>query len=303
MAQFRPATKTMAAINAMLEADQGAVYRGWLGKTMPAMGDAYSTHTFPFRTHLGASGIGDECSRKPWYSFRWSLIEKHDGKLIRLFNRGHLEEARFLAMLLGINSSVYQQDEHGNQFRISGAGGHYGGSGDGIVVNIPDLAPGQTALCEFKTANDKSFKKLIKDGVEKSKWEHYVQMQQYMLKMGIPVALYMAVNKNDDNIHAEIVVLDQIVADMYFDKGEKLVWMDAPPKRLSDNPSHFKCKSWCSYYKMCHYDEAPHPTCRNCSNVKPMQDGTWSCYVNPHAPVTLNKDQQLAACEKYGRLF
>ena len=38
--------------------------------------------------------------------------------MLRLFNRGHIEEARFIAMLLTIGMPVYQQDAEGKQFRI-----------------------------------------------------------------------------------------------------------------------------------------------------------------------------------------
>ena len=60
-------------------------------------------------------------------------------------------------MLLAIGVQVYQQDEKGNQFRISDAAGHFGGSGDGIGIGIPDLEPNLQALLEFKTSAEKPF--------------------------------------------------------------------------------------------------------------------------------------------------
>lgn len=297
------ATKTVLAIEDAIRADQGAAFRGWLGRVIPHMDDAYRTDEFPFRTHLGASGVGDDCARKIWYGFRWATHQEHDGRLLRLFNRGHLEEARFIAMLLTIGAEVYQQDENGKQFRISDAGGHFGGSGDGIVVNIPDLDPGVSALCEFKTSAEKPFLKLEKEGVRESKFEHYVQMQTYMRKMGLAVALYMVVNKNNDKLYAELVPFNAEIADQYIDRGVNLVWMDYEPERISNSPGWYLCK-FCDHRAVCHLKQAPAVNCRTCHHSKPLEDGTWKC-ANFESDMygVIDKEQQFAACNKYRRKF
>lgn len=297
------ASKTLLAIEDAIQADQGAKFRGWLGKVIPHMGDAYREDESPFRTHLGASGVGDDCARKIWYGFRWTTRPKFDGRLLRLFNRGHLEEARFIAMLLTIGAEVYQQDENGNQFRISDAGGHFGGSGDGIVVNIPDLEPGVPALCEFKTSAEKPFLKLEKEGVRESKFEHYVQMQVYMRKMGIAVALYMVVNKNNDKLYAEIVPFNAEVADQFIDRGVRLVWMDVPPEKINQSPGWYQCK-WCDHRPVCHLKGEPDRNCRTCLHSKPLEDGTWKCTNFESDCYGLrDKEQQIAGCDKYRRKF
>lgn len=51
------------------------------------------------RGHMGASSIGSRCKRQVWYAFRWAYNEKHTGRILRLFNRGHEEEARFARWL------------------------------------------------------------------------------------------------------------------------------------------------------------------------------------------------------------
>ena len=214
------ATHTVAKIDAMVKADQGSAFREWLGKVIGHIGDAYRTGNEGHRSHMGASLIGGECARAVWYNFRWATKSNFEGRLLRLFNRGHLEEARFIAMLLMIGCDIYQQDENGNQFRISHAEGHFGGSGDGVAVGIPDLPPGTAALTEFKTHNDKSFTELKAKGVRDAKFEHYVQMNVYMRKMGLAVALYLAVNKNTDELYGEIIPLDSAVADQFLDRGD-----------------------------------------------------------------------------------
>lgn len=53
----------------------------------------------PPRGHLGASQIGTACIRASWYAFRWAYREKHTGRILRLFNRGHEEEDRIYRWL------------------------------------------------------------------------------------------------------------------------------------------------------------------------------------------------------------
>lgn len=291
------AEKTLAAIDSTLEYDQGGKYRQILGTVIPHMSDAYRGQDEGFRSHMGASLIGGECSRAIWYGFRWATKPKFSGRILRLFNRGHLEEARFISLLLMINCQVYQQDANGNQYRISDAGGHFGGSTDGIVVGIPDLPAGMPCLTEFKTHGEKSFAELKKSGVKKAKHEHYVQMQIYMRKLGLTVALYMAVNKNTDEIWAEIVLLDSMCADFYLDRGITLVFLDQPPKKLHDSPGFFTCK-FCDHKPLCHMGGEPERNCRTCEYSYPENNGTWVCSRHDAA---IPKEIQLTGCQLYVR--
>lgn len=291
------ADETKRKINEMLAADQGATYRGWLGKVLPHIGDAYREGNEPFRPHMGASLIGNPCARAVWYSFRWATRKSFDGRMIRLFNRGHLEEGRFIAMLLGIGVKVFQQDANGKQFRITGAFGHYGGSGDGIGFEIPDLTADMPAVLEFKTSSDKIFVSMTLDGVRKTKWEHYVQMQQYMLRMNYSVALYMMVNKNNDEIHCEIVPFDREVAEQFFDRGERLVFFPQPPIRISERPTGYECR-YCDHKPLCHGNTAPDRNCRTCKYSEPTTagGGQWICHKHN---IAIALETQYNGCSEY----
>lgn len=65
----------------------------------------------PFRNHLGGSMIGKNCERELMYSFRWSMRPTFDGRMLRLFERGHKEEFRFVNFLrmIGINVREYAE--------------------------------------------------------------------------------------------------------------------------------------------------------------------------------------------------
>ena len=60
------------------------------------------------RSHLGASEIGNSCSKYLWLKFRHTFYQKFDGRMQRLLNRGHFEEPRSLSYLEGIGCKVYQ---------------------------------------------------------------------------------------------------------------------------------------------------------------------------------------------------
>lgn len=292
----------MALINGLLELDQGSAFRGWLQQVLPHIGDAYRQGEESFRSHMGASLIGRECPREIWYGFHWTTKPLFEGRMIRLFNRGHLEEGRFIALLLMAGFQVYQQDANGNQYRISHAGGHFGGSGDGVVIGLPELQPGTPALLEFKTHSDKSWTEVESKGVREAKFEHFVQMQMYMRKMGIAVALYMAVNKNNDEIYAELVYLDAILADQFLERAEKLVFADTPPQRIGKSVGFYKCR-FCDHKAVCHQKAAPSENCRTCKHSRVWQDGTWRCTHPTQWGIgenhVIDKDIQLSACPNY----
>lgn len=91
------AKKTMHKIDSMVAKDQGSAYRVWLGQVLPHIGDAYRPGNDGHRGHMGASLIGKECARSIWYDFFWATKSAFGGRMVRLFNRGHLEEGRFIA--------------------------------------------------------------------------------------------------------------------------------------------------------------------------------------------------------------
>lgn len=297
------ATKTLAAINDALILDQGATFRGLLKDLMPLAGDAYDTKNEEFRTHLGASLIGRECNRELWYSFHWATSKKFDGRMIRLFNRGHLEEPRMIALLQMIGCKAWQLDQNGRQFRVTGHRGHFGGSLDAVVRGIPDL-PNESCLAEFKTHNEKSFAKLTTEGVVKAKWEHFIQQQIYMGKNSLNWSLYMAVSKNTDELHAELVQFDPIIYAKYDTRAGIIIDATTSPKRINESPSWYKCK-FCDHKGVCHDKTVlPAHNCRTCIHSRVGDAGEWFC-TEPMADaafgdnVPLSPDEQRRGCDNY----
>jgi hypothetical protein len=307
------ATRTKAAIDAAICADGGNKYRGYLGMVLPTLEDPYRSNEEDRRSHLGASVIGGECERSIFYGFRWASTGKVRGKkgepkleaesrMRRLWNRGHLEEGRFIALLLSAGIQVYQRAEGGGQFRISALGGHFSGSTDGILLGVPDLPVGIPCLAEMKTHSADSFEKLEEVGVEKAKPTHYVQMQEYMHGQGLVYALYIAVNKNTDQLYCEIVRYDRAVSEEFLERAKRIIFSgSAPPRMRGANPGFFMCKYMCDHTDVCYSTVAPQRSCRTCSKVHFADDGTVICLAelaNTGGEV-LSKKAQIAGCGVY----
>jgi len=230
------------------------------------------------RPHLGASLIGHACERYLWLTFHWAKAKKWPGRMLRLFETGQLEEPRIVANLRRIGVQVHETAPDGKQWRVSAVGGHFGGSMDAAAVGLPE-APKTWHVLEFKTHNDKSFKELLTKGVEKSKPQHWAQMQTYMGLTGMERAMYVAVCKNTDEIYTERVEFDPTEFAKIMARAERVITAAEPPLRCSNDPSWYVCKM-CDFYSLCHGEEAPDVNCRTCAHSTPVvdgEDGKWNC--------------------------
>lgn len=258
--------------------------------------DAWSIEPELPRPHLGASAIGAECGRQLWYGFRWATSVTHPGRLLRLFNRGHLEETRFVADLKRIGVEVLERDPTtGKQFNYADLGGHFAGSGDGLAMNVPG-AEKTPHILEFKTSADKPFKALEKDGVRKGKPLHFDQMQMYMHWQGFTRALYMVVNKNDERLYTERVVYEKSIALALIEKARRIIEASEPPARVSENPGFYSCK-WCDHYEPCHQQKAARVSCRTCISATPRTDGEGGWYCEDHGKALTVADQRKACAD------
>lgn len=244
------------------------------------------------REHLGASLVGTECERALWYSFRWASRARHTGRLLRLFETGQLAEARFVAELRRVGVTVLDVDPAtGRQWTLRNASGHFGGSMDAVGIGFPE-APKTWHVIEFKTHSEKSFLALQRDGVAKAKPLHWAQMQAYMQLAGLDRALYLAVNKNTDELYQERVHHDAEAALRLLAKAERVIAAARPPARISDDPTWWQCRL-CSHHAVCHEGAAVERHCRSCLHATPIADGAWHCARHQHA---LAREDQQAGC-------
>lgn len=239
----------------------------------------------PLRTYLGASIIGGKCTREIWYMWRHALNKenslpknfktgKPEGRICRLFERGHREEEIMFRHLREVGFEVNEFDETGKQFRTSDIGGHFGGGRDARARwpenNLPWF------LVECKSYNTKRFQDLKKNGVAEEEPKYYSQMQIYMNAEGLDYGLFMALNKDDESYHMEWIERDPLDATQKLERAEDVIAAQEPPQRLTDKATDWRCQ-FCDFKNICHFGAPADPSCRSCKHSEPIEDGKWRC--------------------------
>lgn len=230
----------------------------------------------PRRGYLGASIIGNPCERHLFYAFRMAHApEQFAGRMLRLFNTGHVEEVRMIAWLRKAGVDVQEFDPcTGGQWSVDAVDSHFKGHLDGILTGLLE-APKTPHLLECKTHNAKSFAQLKKHGVAAAKPEHVAQMQVYMHLKSLTRAVYLAKNKDTDELYLERVHYDQAQALALLVKAERIIKANRAPERIGDADS-FACR-FCASHAICHEGEAALRNCRTCLHSAPINSGQWYC--------------------------
>jgi CRISPR/Cas system-associated exonuclease Cas4 (RecB family) len=244
------------------------------------------------RPHLGASLIGHDCDRHIWLTWRWVMTPEIEGRIRRLFGTGNLEEARIIDELKALGVELYEED--GKQVQCRDETGHFGGSVDGVGRGFPE-APKTWAVLECKTMSDSAWKSVSSKGVKSEKPQHYAQMQTYMGLLKLDRALYLAVNKNNDDLYSEWVHFDPDAFVKYKSRADRLMKMRQPPLKLSNEPTHFICKM-CSHYELCHRGKTAEVNCRTCAHSVPLDNGTWGC---DHKGIVISDEIQRVGCKEH----
>jgi hypothetical protein len=246
---------------------------------------------------LGSSFIGEECIRHIWLDWRGFAREGFDGRMLRLFETGHLQEERIVADLRRAGLAVWDKREDGKQFEFIDETGHFITKVDGVAKDLPDSEKTPHIL-EVKTHNKNSFSGIEKKGIQESKPLHYAQVQISMALGGFTRALYVAVCKDDEKFYVELVGEDKAAQTKLKQKIIKLTEARLRPAGISDDGSSFGCK-FCSMKAVCVREVEPLRHCRTCSMATPTPAGTWTCELNKE---TLSMDAQRAGCEHYEAL-
>jgi hypothetical protein len=138
---------------------------------------------------------------------------------------------------------------------------------------------------------------MVKQGVEKSKPMHFVQMQVYMHGTNIDRALYVAVCKDDDRLHIERVRYNADVATRAVERGRRITLADRMPPPISTDPSWYQCR-FCPAHEVCHKSQpTKEVNCRTCAHATAKPDSTWRC--ERHEADNIPVDFQHTGCDDH----
>ena len=216
----------------------------------------------PERDYLGASRLGENCSRKLQYEYtNTPKDEGFSGQTLRIFAAGHVFEDLAIRWLRLAGFELFTEKPNGYQFGFSVADGRIRGHVDGIINGAPEaLGLRFPMLWECKSLNAKSWKDTVKRGVAKSKPVYAAQMATYQAYMEGSVpgisknpALFTAINKDTAELHFELVSFDASLAQKVSDRAVTILKAtdsgELLPRHTAD-PEHFECR-FCAYRNRC----------------------------------------------------
>lgn len=254
---------------------------------------------------VGMSQAGEQCERAVWYRLRWAApLETITGQKERIFETGRREEERLLADLAAAGVQVDTVDPAtGRQFTVALANGWLRGKVDGLCLGLPE-APKTWHVVETKSHKQESFKELLKhapskgEGLRRSKPDHFAQVQLYLLGLGLTRALYLAVNKNTEELYAERVEFDATFALALEARIERIWSSDKAPPRLWDDPAArgaFAC-SWCPAKAQCHDGAFARVNCRTCLSARFDAGANVFCTLHQKE---LSYNEQRVGCDQH----
>ena len=283
-----------ATLDAAVEVDGGERYRQLLQANLPIFTDIYRTRRGDKgMPRVNISSIGDHCARRIWYRYRAVKDEKFSGRLLRLFNRGHMEEARIVSMLEAAGISVTHNDINNLKFRAD----LISGVADGIAENVPGYSG--KVLLEFKTMSKASFEKWKKEGTLLYSKDYFVQVQFYLAAFRLNKCLFIAVCKDNDDFEIEVIERQDEIVEQYYERAERIAGVKEPPPRINDSPLWWQCKM-CSFHGICHGGQPVEKNCRTCEHCH--NEIGWHCHVSAYEPVELSEAEQREGCNLHSHI-
>lgn len=211
----------------------------------------------PARAYLGASSLGEDCSRRLQFQFFDAPKDfgRHfPGRLLRVFARGHRVEGWMAEWLRLAGFDLRTHNDQGKQFGFAAADGRVRGHADGVIVAGPGTFR-YPMLWENKAVGTKTFREMQKKRLAASRPVYAAQIALYQAYLGLHEhpALFTAICADDMTIYAERIVFDRGLAQRASDRAvEILRACDAgePLPRISTTPTHQTCRS-CPWQDRC----------------------------------------------------
>jgi len=177
------------------------------------------------RDYLGGSRLGEECLRKLAYEFHQTPKDSgrgFDGRLLRIFQRGHDAERRVVEQLLRAGWLVVRGDN--DDERTSFSSGKLAGHADGYVASGPPLKwIVYPCLLEIKCVNANWWGRFDREGVARTHPGYFVQMQTYMAYLKQTMCWFLVENADTCELHSEIVNLDLRAAQEASDRAARVI--------------------------------------------------------------------------------
>ena len=208
------------------------------------------------RRYLGASSLGDPCSRKLQYRYMNQDVDEgkeFSAQTLRIFGLGHVIEDMMIMYFRDAGFDL-RTEKGGEQFGFETANGEVKGHIDGVICGGP-LHMRYPMLWECKSASERKFNEFVRKGVAESNPVYAAQVALYQAYMNLTEnpALFTVVNKNNCEIYYELVPFDKVLAQKTSDKAVEIltaVKHNEILPRVAANSDYFLCKR-CEFRSSC----------------------------------------------------
>jgi CRISPR/Cas system-associated exonuclease Cas4 (RecB family) len=220
---------------------------------------------------LQASKIGEACQRKLW------LLFNQIGKPKELTPLQHRQ--RYRAKLQDGIFEMYLR-ENGFEFEATSFNkttwrdGFFSGKFDGIATK-----DGVRYLCVYDVENSERFNQLEIGSVHGFRQMLYAQAQINAKMANCSHIIVLIANADNERVFCDVIEYDDAIANDLKIKAEYVTETDKAPDKISNKPTYHACKS-CSVFGQCWGQEAPNPSCFNCtSGSKQAGTGNVKCDI------------------------
>ncbi|CAK0772909.1 Isoleucyl-tRNA synthetase [Gammaproteobacteria bacterium] len=209
------------------------------------------------RPYLGASQLGASCERAIQFGYTQTPVDpgrETSGKTLRIFERGHLIEAKMATWLRRAGFKLRTHNRKREQIGFTTLDGQFQGHVDGILTKGPDLLE-YPCLWENKCLGAKYWREIASKGLAVARPEYAAQIALYQayLELHQHPALFTAVNADTMDIYAERVPFDAALAQRMSDRAVKIVTASRAkeqlPRPFADS-SYFECRM-CQWQDRC----------------------------------------------------
>lgn len=216
------------------------------------------------RSYLGASRLGAPCERALQYEYAKAPADEgrgFSGRTLRVFEVGHVFEELVIRWLRLAGFELHDRKAGGGQFGFSVAGGRLQGHVDGVITAGPEaLGLKYPMLFECKTMADKHWRASARSGVAATRPIYAAQVATYQAYMESAVegisrnpALFVAVNKDNQELLLELLPFDAALAQRMSDRAIKVITATEADELLPRgyvDATHFECRM-CSWQDRC----------------------------------------------------
>lgn len=224
------------------------------------------------RGYLGMSQVGHHCNRYLWLTLHDIYNGSYDRRVKRIFERGEWEEHRIVRDLEAIGATVFDEQQEVSLFD-----GKVLGHIDGCVSGLEDYP---TMLLEIKAINANTWARFKKKPMKEASFLYYTQMQLYMHCLSLEKALFVAVNKDNEQRYWTIVDYDEQHVNEQLARLENIIPRPSPHPVVG-GVDWYACKM-CSMHEFCHANAPTKISCRSCRHM-----GSKSCLLGINAHVDI----------------